>query len=48
MKVKVIDQRETAEEASSRKVQNLKLNRLGGLTMFTPNTVNSKRARWRL
>lgn len=36
MKVKVIDQRETAEEASARKVQNLKVKRLGGVDYVHP------------
>ena len=36
MKVKVIDQRETAEEASARKVQNLKVKRLGGVDYVQP------------
>ena len=36
MKVKVIDQRETAEEASSRKLHNLKTQRLGGVDYVHP------------
>ena len=36
MKVKVIDQRETAEEASARKVQNLKTKRLGRVDYVQP------------